>query len=384
MSAAPPSSAVRVVLRNRWVRLAVGAACLAVAGWLAYGLRRTLAPFGLAAFAAYIVGPVVTFLHVRLRVPRALAAAALVLALTAVLVGAVAVGISYVVRTVERVVPAAQRELGREEPQRGLGERLRATLASIPNELRVQIDQVLKELPATIRENFREISTSVFLGLHAVARTFLGIVVTTFEFVLFFIVMGYLLSDGPRLGEAAKGLLPAAHRDAILRVLGEINVTLRAYFRGSFLVALCLCVIYSVGLLICQVDFAILIGVAGGLSDMVPYLGLVVGMVPALLFASVPYTGLVKPLGVVMVFAIGQTFAGFVLVPRIVGRRVGLHPVAVLMAVMVLGRLLGVFGVLFAVPLTAVLRVLLRETMSWWQATQGRIEAPGGGGRQGE
>lgn len=103
---------------------------------------------------------------------------------------------------------------------------------------------------------------------------------------------------------------------------------------------------------------------------MVPYLGLVVGMLPALLFSFVPYGGLLKPLGVVLVFAFGETFAGMVLVPKIIGPKVGIHPVAVLLAIMVFGHLMGFLGVVFAVPLAAVVKVLAGELLRHYKSSQ--------------
>jgi len=185
--------------------------------------------------------------------------------------------------------------------------------------------------------------------------------------------------DLPRLRAWVAGLLPVRHKDTIQRIASAIDGNVHAFYRGQFLVSLALCGIYSVGLLLCGVDFAVLIGVAGGLADMVPYLGLVVGMVPAVLLSLVPYVGLAKPLGVVVVFAFGETFGGIVLAPRIVGRRVGLHPAIVLLAIMVFGNLLGVLGVLFAVPLASVLKVLGGEVLTVYRRSQAAAAAAGEG-----
>jgi predicted PurR-regulated permease PerM len=276
----------------------------------------------------------------------------------------------YAARTVEKVVPTAQKALqGQGEPENLWG-RVRAGVKSIPVELRVQIEQSLEQLPATIKLHLKEISTSVLKGVGAVVQALLGAVVASFRFVLFFVVTAYLLVDLPSLREGVKDLLPVRHKAGILRVLAEIDRHVHAFFRGQFVVSLVLCGIYSVGLLICGVDFAVLIGVAGGLSDMVPYLGLVVGMMPALLFASVPYTGLARPLGVVIVFVFGQTFAGLFLSPRIVGKNVGLSPVVIILAIMVFGQLLGFLGILFAVPLAAAAKVLLGELVRYYKEVQ--------------
>lgn len=363
-------------LGNRWVKLLAAVGCVVLLGWLLYALRTTLIPFVLAAVAAYIVNPAVEFLNRRLRVPRGLVVAVFLVALTGLLVGAATLGISYVIRTLERVVPQAERALYPSEEPMSLAERARAALQTIPNEIRVQIELAVQNLPATVRENFREISASVLFGFGAVFRMLLRLIVTSFHFVLFFVVTAYLLTDRPALGRKARELLPARHQEAIMRVVSEIDSNIHAYYRGLLLVCLILGVIYSAGLLICGVDFAVLLGVAGGLADMVPYLGLVVGMLPALAFALVPYVGILKPIGVIAVFAIGETLAGVYLAPKIIGRRVGLHPVIVLLAIMVFGRLFGFLGVVFAVPLAAVLRVLLRELVAYYKRRLNAAQPP--------
>jgi len=356
-----------LALRSRWVKFLAAAACAVLLGYLVYFVRSTLAPFVLAAVAAYILNPAVEFLQAKLRLPRGVVVAALMVVLTAAVVGTLALGISYLVRTVERVVPQAELALYPDAQPNTFAERVHHALESIPTELRVQVKEMLEHLPRTLRDNFRDISASLLQGFGAVFGALLSLVVASFKFVLFFVVMGYLLADLPALRAGAGELIPARHKEAVLRVLGHIDTNIRAFYRGQFLVSLALCGIYSAGLLACGVDFAVLIGVAGGMADMVPYLGLVVGMLPALAFALVPYGGLLKPLGVVLVFAFGQTLAGMYLSPRIVGRRVGLHPVAVLLAIMVFGHLLGFLGVIFAVPLAAVIRVLLGEWVAHYK-----------------
>ncbi|HUT32992.1 MAG TPA: AI-2E family transporter [Planctomycetota bacterium] len=370
MSEPPGRESVGSVLRSRWVKFLAVAACVALLVSLIYQVRSTIAPFVLAVVAAYIVSPAVEFFHVKLRLPRAVVVAVLMLTLTVLLVGGITLGISYLVRTVERVVPRAERALCPEPEGKTFALRVRGAFETIPNEIRVQIEQTIQRLPVTIRENFREISVSVLQGFGAVFGVLLGIILTSFRFVLFFVVTAYLLVDLPNLGRRAEALLPERNKEGILRVLREIDRNVHAYYRGLLVVCLALCGIYSVGLLLCGVDFAILIGVAGGLADMVPYLGLVVGMLPALLFSLVPYVGLLKPLGVALVFAFGETFAGMVLIPKIIGPKVGVHPVAVLLAIMVFGHLMGFLGVVFAVPLAAVVKVLAGELLRHYKNAQ--------------
>jgi predicted PurR-regulated permease PerM len=210
----------------------------------------------------------------------------------------------------------------------------------------------------------------VLRGVGTLVRVLLGFVFSSFSFVLFFVVMAYILVDLPALGGWIEGMLPWQYKEDILRIARAIDRDLRAFFRGQILVCSSMAVVYSIGLLICGVDFAILIGVATGLANVVPYLGLAVGLTPALLLSLVPYTGLLRPIGVVLVFAFGITLDGTFLTPRIIGRNVGLNPVVVILSVLIFGQLLGFLGVIFAVPLAAVTKVLFGELVAYYKRSQ--------------
>ena len=107
-----------------------------------------------------------------------------------------------------------------------------------------------------------------------------------------------------------------------------------------------------------------------------PYFGLAVGIGPALVMAVVPWVGIWKPIGVILTFVIGQNIEGFYLTPKIVGKNVGLNPVAVILAILVFGQLLGFLGVIFAVPLAAAAKVLLGELLRYYREYQKEATEP--------
>ncbi|MDZ7643955.1 MAG: AI-2E family transporter [Woeseiaceae bacterium] len=130
--------------------------------------------------------------------------------------------------------------------------------------------------------------------------------------------------------------------------------------RGQVMVMLALAVIYSVGLSLVGLEFAIAIGVVAGLVSFVPYLGFVFGIALAGLTVVLEPDPLLRLAGVVATFSVGQMIEGSVLTPNLVGDRIGLHPVIVIFAIAAGGQLFGFFGVLLALPLAAVLSVLVR------------------------
>ncbi len=134
-----------------------------------------------------------------------------------------------------------------------------------------------------------------------------------------------------------------------------------AFVRGQFYVMLALGCIYSIGLWITGLDLALLIGMLAGLVSFVPYLGSIVGIVMACIAAMVQFHELISLVPVVIVFMVGQALEGMVLTPMLVGDKIGLHPVAVMFAVMAGGQLFGFLGILLALPVASVIMVLLRH-----------------------
>ena len=149
-------------------------------------------------------------------------------------------------------------------------------------------------------------------------------------------------------------------KDELVFVLHSINSYLILFFRGQVLVALCDGVLYTVGFLIVGLPFAFLIGLVAGLLTIVPYLGFVISLVPALVLSAVQYGDWLHPVLTLAVFAVVQTAEGLYISPKIMGDRVGLHPLTIIIAVMVGTTLMGgIIGGILAIPLTAALRVLM-------------------------
>lgn len=365
------------VFRNRWVKLILAVLVLMALGWVVYRLQNILVSFGLAVIAAYVFNPAVEYLDKRwTRWSRTTIVLVLVGALTVVVVAAIGAAIYYAVVSVDKVVkPAAERALAEGRGAGGLWDRLEAAIESLPEELRAETRKFMAGLADMLKERFSEIVGSVAKGAGAIFAAVVGFLLKILNFVLFFVVTAYLLIDLPRMREGASDLLPEKYRDDILRILLAIDRDVHAFFRGQLVVALALGVIYSVGLLICGVDFALLIGMVAGLANIVPYLGFWVGIVPALAFAFVPYVGVMKPIGVVIVFSLGQTIESFYLTPKIVGKNVGMNPVTVILAILVFGQLFGFLGVIFAVPLASAVRVLVREVIRYYKDYQKRMAA---------
>ena len=163
--------------------------------------------------------------------------------------------------------------------------------------------------------------------------------------------------------------IPSRYRPRVRRIAVEVDQRLSAFVRGQLTVASLLGLMYAIGLLIVGIDLAIPVGLLSGALFIVPYLGNAVGFVLAAFLALVKFGFGGKLLGVAIVFLGVQLIEGNLLTPRIVGDQVGLHPLVVMIALIVGGSLLGIWGMLLAIPITAVLSVLANEWMELYRAT---------------
>lgn len=179
--------------------------------------------------------------------------------------------------------------------------------------------------------------------------------------VLIPVVWFYLLRDWDDVIAKIGKLIPRYYFKTSSDIAAQCHETLGAFFRGQLMVMLALAVIYSVGLMLIGLDLGLLIGLLAGLASVVPYLGAIVGIGAALVAAFFQFGDITHLVLVTVVFIVGQTLEGTVLTPKFVGDRIGLHPVAVIFAVLAGGQLFGFIGILLALPTAAVIMVLVRR-----------------------
>ena len=181
------------------------------------------------------------------------------------------------------------------------------------------------------------------------------------------VVTFYLLRDWDSLTAKIHDLLPRRIAPAVAQLTGEFDTVLSAFVRGQFYVMLALGCIYSIGLWLTGLDLALLIGMLAGLISFVPYLGAIVGIVMAVIAALVQFHDLFNLAWVALVFIVGQSLEGMVLTPMLVGDKIGLHPVAVMFAILAGGQLFGFLGILLALPAASVIMVLLRHAHEFYK-----------------
>jgi predicted PurR-regulated permease PerM len=211
-------------------------------------------------------------------------------------------------------------------------------------------------LIAAIKEHLGSIGSV----LGRLSRSGVGVVMWLTNLVLIPVVAFYLLRDWDRLVGYIDRMLPRSIEPTIAHLARESDKVLGAFVRGQLLVMLALGIYYGVALTLIGLSVGPLIGMVAGLLSFVPYLGFITGFAAALIAALVLHGDWSHVLMVAGVFLIGQLLEGYVLVPRLVGEKIGLHPVAVIFAVLAGGYLFGFLGVLLALPAASVILVLLR------------------------
>ena len=321
----------------------------AVCIWLVYLLAPILTPFIAAALLAYVGDPLADRLEA-LRFPRTLAVVTVFL-LTFVFLGLLILLVGPLIQTQVSAMFAALPAIATQIEQ--------VWLPVVAGYLDVELGDEVGIGP--FLANYSEMAGSwgakVLLG---VSRSGGALAAAVLSLFLIPILTFYLLRDWDHMMAQMAALLPSSQRDTIVELARETDDVLGAFLRGQLLVMLALSVIYCTGLSIVGLEFALAIGVVSGLVSFVPYLGLIFGVSLAMLTVVLEPNPLWPIIGVIATFTIAQMLEGSILTPKLVGDRIGLHPVIVIFAIAAGGQLFGFFGILLALPAAAVLSVLVR------------------------
>ena len=175
------------------------------------------------------------------------------------------------------------------------------------------------------------------------------------------VVMFYLLRDFDSITEKLLALIPPRFKEKTIETVKEVDQVLASFVRGQLMVGLLMGVLYSIGLYLVGTPMSLFIGLVAGLANLIPYLGIIVGFLPAALLTYLQVQEWLPILWVMGVFGVVQMLEGMVITPRVLGDNIGLHPVAVIFAVLLGGELFGLVGIILGVPVVAVLNVLFRR-----------------------
>jgi predicted PurR-regulated permease PerM len=334
-------------IAQRWQLLVL----VIVFGGVLYLLGPVLTPFAVAALFAYLFDPLVGRLQ-RLRLGRGTAVGIVFLGLTVLLVLMLLALIPYLQRQVATLIQA-----------------LPAWIAWFQNDaigwLNATFDLNLEmpdtqQLAAIVQEHWKEAGGTAATVVAKVSQSGFAILAWIAHLVVVPVAFFYLLRDWPVLLGHIRALLPRSLEAPVMQLACESDETLSGFVRGQLSVMLVLGLIYAVGLRLAGLDVGPLIGIIAGLISFVPYLGAILGVMAGVIAALVQYHDWLHVILVLAVFALGHVLESYVLVPRLVGEKIGLHPLAVIFAILAGGELFGFLGVLLALPVASVVNVVLR------------------------
>jgi predicted PurR-regulated permease PerM len=336
---------------------------LAAVAWLIAHLAPILTPFIAAAIVAYILNPVVLKLCAitfrQRHLPRVLASAIAMVALILLLIGLVLIVLP-VLRTEALLLQA----------------RLPVLVETLQTQWLPWFNQQLGTHIGLDTAQFKAWLANLSLGDDIVSHT-LTILKTSGSALLGFVgtsalatlLAFYVLMDWPKLTHNLRLVVPKRWLHELDLLTHECNRVLGQYLRGQLGVMMALCVYYSGALALAGFDVALPVGVLTGLLIIIPYLGFTCGLILALMAAVLQFSGAHALISVAAIYGFGQVLEGFFLTPRWVGASLGLHPGAVIFALLAFGQLMGFTGVLLALPLAAVAVVLGKEVLKHYVAS---------------
>lgn len=331
----------------RWIMIGG----LALAMYIVYLLSPILTPFLAGVVLAYLFDPVVTRLA-GWKINRTLGTTLVFLVMVLILVLAGLALVPVLLDQALKLISVFPKLLATLQDQ--LVPYLNAKLG---------LDINLESMKQISVQHAQEIGSVLAKGATVVFGSGGTVVFSMMNLILIPVIGFYLLRDWPDFLKKIQELMPRRQEPQWVALAQESNQMLGGFLRGQLVVMLANGITYAIGLTVVGLETGVVIGMAAGMLSFVPYLGNVIGITTALI-AMYIQTGEFTPLlWVLLVFGIGQTLESILWQPRFVGERIGLHPVAVIFAVMAGGVLFGFFGVLLALPVSAILVVLGRHAL---------------------
>lgn len=331
-------------LPGRIIRLSVALFAL----WFVSSLLPLLAPFIVAFLLAYLLNPVVSALE-RRRVPRWVSAMVSVLALIALVVAGILFLLPPILRQFNDILTGlgglAQELTARSESFLAALERYGLSVAEARSAVAEYLSPGLESVLSTLLE-----------GVFGFVTSISSVVLQLINALIIPFLVFYLLADFPAIGERFLRFFPASRRARVTAAAARVDLVLGGYLRGAIVVAVIQGLLSALGLWFMGVRYALVLGIMTAVLNFIPYVGLITSLVVASIVAILSgEPALVRVAGVVVLYLAQKLLEATVLAPKIIGTRVGLHPVLLILCLLVFGYFLGFIGLLIAVPATALI-----------------------------
>ncbi len=323
-------------------------------------ISSTLTPFVVAFVLAYILAPIIDTISNLSKIPRII-----------VVHCVFAIFLGFFIAALVVVTPLLYQQLYlflqkipiyRDYLQTELVGSLSAKIAAI--------DQGAAE---KIQGSFHTLISAVFALVSSVFSDFWSYTAATLNIVVILlftpVILIYLLLDWSKVFSSIDDVIPLKAKPKIKEILSSINQVLSDYLLGQVIVCLSLAFYYTIGFSIMGIDFAMLLGFISGFIVLIPYIGTIIAMTASLTICYVTFGITYKLLMVVGLYGLGMNIDGYFLTPKIIGNKIGVHPLWIMFAVVACGSLFGFTGVFFAVPIAGIVRVLLGYGVEFYKAS---------------
>ncbi len=263
-------------------------------------------------------------------------------------------------------------------------DKLLPQLTTYAQEHQEQVDNLKEAAITWLQENAGVLVTNITTNLATSFKSVGAFIANILSLVIIPVLAFYFLRDFDIMKGKVVKLIPLKRQQYIIDLFTELDLALGNFIKGQLLVALILAVIYSIGLTIAGCPASLLIGIVAGFANLIPYLGIALGFIPAVLLTYLTGNPMWQIILSGVTFVVGQMLEGMVITPKVVGESVGLHPVVVLISLMVGGGYFGFVGMILALPASAVLMVLFKRAYHYYIGSvlyhEGVLPSPPGSG----
>ena len=317
--------------------------------WLLISLIGVLIPFLIAFLFAYILNPLVNRLEQK-NIPRWLSSVVIILISMTVITGFFVLAMPVVIYQFRGMIDNASIFINS-----GINEIQKGTLYDILSKFGIPVESLRASLERELPGRVEIILRSLLEGAFNFISNISAIVTQLLNIIIIPVITFYLIKDFPAMLNNFNAIFPENRRETIVGYFRKIDEVLSDYLRGAIIVAIIQGSVSAIVLSILGVKYSLVIGIMTGLLDFIPYVGLVISLcvaVIAAMFSGDPVTG--KIIGVIILYLSQKIFENTILAPKIIGEKVGLHPVLLIVSLFIFGHFLGFVGLLIAVPATAV------------------------------
>jgi len=338
--------------KKRWSLAASGILLLII--FFIYVFFESITPLIVGLGLAYAVSPVVDFME-----ERGVARSATTLLFIFVFFTIGGIVLFILIPSVLGDLTIFLGDLPRQIPK--LLEKLIVLTQKIGINIKINKELVLEEVKLYLQKTSISEIFPVFSFIQDTLTNVMSLVVNLVRTLVIPVFFFYFLRDLKNINKSMHELVPKKYSDVFEHYISLYDNVLNGFIRGQIFVALTLALLYSIGLSIVNITFGMVIGILAGLFNIVPYLGVMFGLIASSVLMVIDFQGWLQVFGVFMVFGTVQTIDGLFVTPRLVGNKVGLSPIQTILALMIGGNFAGITGMLLAIPIFGIGKVTLKE-----------------------